>query len=200
MTIKDNKPFAEIIESSLHQWLAQSWQWDNFPTFGSLIAVEQKERTHIGIVCQVKTGSMDPMRYPFPYQKTEAELLEEQPQIFEFLKTTFTCISLGYYEKGKMRYSLAPKPPKIHAFVTALPADLSKQFLSSRHLLHTIFSQAHDIPNIDELLVALLDHHHHLSPLDPEKIRPFMQTYSLLIGNDYRRTKLFLQRVQQLID
>src|SRR5690349_14278413 len=98
------KPFAEVIESSLHGFLAQTWQWDNFPAFGSLVTVTSNKRTHLAIVHQIKTGSMDPIRYPFPYQKTEEELLAEQPQIFEFLKTAFSCLTIGYQEKGKLYY------------------------------------------------------------------------------------------------
>ena len=86
--------FAEVIESSLTGWLAQSWAWDKFQESGAFVAIEGKKRTVFGIVHQVQTGSMDAVRYPFPYQKTEEELLKEQPQIFEFLKTTFTCITI----------------------------------------------------------------------------------------------------------
>src|SRR5438105_1903017 len=124
----ETKAFAEIIESSLQGWVAQSWQWDYFPPFGSLVSVEQGKRTYIGLVHQVKTGSIDPVRAPFAYQKTEAELLRDQPQIFEFLKTTFSCLSLGYQEDGKLFYTLAPEPTKIHTFVKATSAPLSTQF------------------------------------------------------------------------
>lgn len=195
--MKSNKAFAEIIESSLHGWLAQSWQWDKFPTFGSLIGVSQKERLHIGIVYQVSTGSMDPMRYPFPYQKTEEELLEEQPQIFEFLKTTFSCLSIGYYEKGKIKYHIAPQPARIHAFVEPLDPQLHKQFLTSPQVLHALFAHSQQIANMDELLLTLFENQI-AAGVSQKRIHAFLQTYSLLIGNDYRRTKLFLQRVQHV--
>ena len=109
------KPFAEVIESSLQGWLAQSWNWNCFPAFGSLVTIETKKRQLFGIVHQIQTGSMDPMRHPFPYQKTEEELLQEQPQIFEFLKTTFSCLTLGYSERERIIYLLAPEPPQIHS-------------------------------------------------------------------------------------
>ena len=81
-----SKAFAEVIESSLGVFTAQCWQWDYFPEFGSLVQVKSGGDRILGVVIQVQTGSMDPMRYPFPYQKTEDELRKEQPQIFEFLK------------------------------------------------------------------------------------------------------------------
>ena len=43
--MKQDKYFAEVIESSLTGWLAQSWSWDTFPEFGSFVAIEGKKRT-----------------------------------------------------------------------------------------------------------------------------------------------------------
>src|SRR3989337_2594100 len=142
MNMKNNKAFAEIIESSLQGWLAQSWQWNQLPSFGSMITGQTKKRTLFGIVHQIKTGSMDPIRYPFPYQKTEEELLAEQPQIFEFLKTTFSCLTIGYQEKGKLYYLIAPEPVKIHAFVEPIKPDLAKQFFYSEKYLHVLFGNS----------------------------------------------------------
>ncbi len=200
MEMKQNSYFAEVIESSLTGWLAQSWQWDHFPSFGSLVSIKEKKRTLFGVVHQVQTGSMDPMRYPFPYQKTEEELLQEQPQIFEFLKTTFSCIVVGYEEHHSMTYLIAPEPPKIHSFISSPDLEMSKRFFSGNRYLHVLFSNSGTIFNIDELMLALLKHHAELHILSSQKLSLFMQTYALLIGNDYRRIKLFLQRVEGVIN
>lgn len=199
LAMHKNKYFAEVIESSLTGWIAQSWSWDAFPEFGSFVAIEGKKRTIFGLVHQVQTGSMDPVRYPFPYQKTEEELLKEQPQIFEFLKTTFSCIVIGYQEKKSFSYLIAPEPPKIHSFVGHPDAEICKSFFANTRYLHLLFTHSSHIFNIDELLLALLKHYNNLSSLTPHKIDDFMQTYSLLIGNDYRRIKLFLQRVEPIM-
>ena len=89
------KPCAEIIESSLQTFLGQCWQWDIMPQFGSLVIAQNGNRPLFGLVYQIQTGSMDPTRYPFAYQKTHEELRAEQPQIFEFLKTSFSCLCVG---------------------------------------------------------------------------------------------------------
>ena len=199
--MKVSKAFAEIIESSLHGFLAQSWEWNQFPTFGSLVLVKTKKRNLFGIVHQIQTGSMDPMRYPFPYKKTEEELMAEQPQIFEFLKTSFSCLTIGYQEKGSMFYLLAPEPPQIHSFVEPMPQDLAKQFLYNEKYLHLLFGLSSQIFNMDELLLALLKHQVELvGEISPEKLNKFIETFSLLTGNDYRRLKLFLQRAEHIVD
>lgn len=193
------KPFSEVIESSLYSWLIQSWQWNITPAFGSLIIIEHQDKQLCGIVHQIQTGSMDPIRYPFPFKKTQEELLKEQPQIFEFLKTTFTCLPLGYLQKGKAYYLLPEQPPAIHAFASLMPQELSRQFFFNNSYLQVLFSAGQNIGNLDELLLALFKQQTLLKILTPEKIQEIMQTYCLLIGNDYRRLKLFSSRVQTII-
>ncbi len=196
---ENNKPFAEVIESSLTGWLAQSWNWNYFPTFGSIVTIDTKKRILFGIVYQIKTGSIDPIRYPFTYQKTEEELMQEQPQIFEFLKTTFSCLIIGYREKEKIIYQLAPEPPKIHAFVCPAAPDLHQDFFSHNHYLHILFALSNNLFNLDELLLAILKQLSDQNLLDQHTLEQFVDTFSLLTGNDYRRLKLFLQRAQDLI-
>jgi hypothetical protein len=197
--MQNTKYFAEVIESSLTGWLAQSWQWDTFPPFGSFVTVENGSRTLFGLVHNVQTGSMDPLRYPFPYQKTEQELLQEQPQIFEFLKTTFSCITIGYQEKGTIYYVIAPQPPKIHSFIGYPSPETRKSFFANNRYLHLLFMHSATIFNIDELILALLRQYKELSILTHEKITSIMHTYSLLTNNDYRRIKLFLQRAEHIM-
>lgn len=196
----ESRPFAEVIESSLHGWKAQSWQWDGVPPFGSLVTVAAHKRTLLGVVHQVRTGSDDPVRHPFAYQKTHEELLKEQPQIFEFLKTTFDCLVIGYVEGGKVQYTLAPKPAMIHSFVALADDDLSKRFFYTHTYLHVLFSLSHSLFNLDELVLALLQQQSDLGVITERSLQQFIELFSLLMGNDYRRLKLFLQRVELLID
>lgn len=194
-----NKPCGEVIESSLNYWLAQSWKWNESVPFGSLVIAQEKQRSLIGVVYQIQTGSIDPQRYPFTYQKTHEELQREQPQIFEFLKTTFSCIAIGYLERDRIHYQLAPQPPYIHSFVGLATAQLAKQCFARDVYLQTLFASAALIGNVDELLLAICYYQSTLEILDGHKINSLMQTYSLLTGNDYRRIKLFLQRIEHLI-
>ncbi len=194
-----NKPFGEIIESSLGHFLAQSWNWNEMPSFGSLVAVQTKKRTLFGLVNQIQTGSMDPARYPFPYQKTHEELLAEQPQIFEFLKTTFTCTPLGYQERSKIYYVTPPEPPLIHSFVAPLEAQEGREFFASDNYLHLLFGANAHTGSLDDLLLAILKYQKDLGILKEEKVSSFIHTFSLLTGNDYRRLKLFLQRASDIL-
>lgn len=195
-----NEHFAEIIQSFLPSWTAQCWKWNIMPTYGSLMATKSGNRTIYGIVYDIKTGSSDPSRLPYAYQKTEEELLHEHPQIFEFLQTTFSCITLGYEENSNFYYQLSPEPPKIHSFVQHATKEQHATFFSNDLYLHLLFSNSNVQSTIDELLLALLKQLSDLRILQKENFSKFITTFSLLTANDYRRLKLFLQRVEHSIE
>lgn len=195
----NNKPFAEIIISSLQHWTAQSWQWDERPLFASLMVVEDKEQTIFGLVYSIETGSWQTERTPFPYQKTEEELLRDQPHIFEFLRTAFTCLTVGHQKKeGPLVYQYAPQPPKIHAFVRRATPDEAQAFFADDRYVTMIFAAQNEQCNLDELLLALLKARTATNSLSQDQFKKFIDTYCLLTGNDYRRLKLFLHRAQPL--
>lgn len=193
------KEFGEIIESSLTQWRGQCWEWDYFPPLGSLVCIKTDHHVLYGIINDVHTGSSDPSREPYAYRKTEEELRQQQPQIFSFLKTTFTCIPLGFKNEQQILYQLPPTPPKIHAFVThADDQELSTFFAKTDyiHLLaHSSLAQAH----IDELLLALLYQLTQHSLCTWQYTEDFIKQYMLITANDYKRTKIMSQRVQELV-
>ncbi len=191
--------FAEVIESSLPMWRAQSWQWDDFPAFGSLVAIRAADRLLFGLVYDIRTGSADPHRTTFAYQKTEEELKREQPQIFQFLRTTFCCLSIGYLEDNRVLYQLAPEPPKIHTFIAHATRSQLLQFFSNEQYLHLLFSSAHQVGSLDELLLSLLKQLSDLELVTQVLLDKFIETFSLLTANDYRRLKLFLQRARCII-
>lgn len=191
--------FAEIIESNLSSWTAQCWQWDNSPSFGSLVITSHNSLQIFGIVHSIKTGSMDPIRQPVPYQKTEEELKQEQPQIFEFLQTTFTCITIGYLENNIFFYHLPDKPPKIHAFVSNATQEQYQLFFAQEQFLHLLFNLSNQIFNLDELLLAILKQLLQKKIMTPDNLNSFIETFAMLCKNDYQKLKVFLQRTDLLI-
>ena len=197
--MENKQAFGEVIESSLNIWRAQTWQWNNIPKYGNLVKTINHEKTIFSIIHNIQTGSIDKNRIVTPYQKTEEELKIEQPQIFEFLHTTFSCLTLGYIENNKTIYQLAPEPPKIHSFVYIANNEEIKNFFSNEQYLHVLFCFSNLIFSIDELLLSLLKNLSDLNVLKEENMIKFIETFSILTRNDYRRLKLFLQRAQTII-
>lgn len=194
--------FAEVINSSLEHFTAQCWDWDKQPRFGSLVAVQTQKLILFGCVTQVTTGSLDPIRIPTAYKKTEEQLRAEQPQIFEFLTTNFDALIVGYMyleNPDQVSYMVPPFPSKIHAFVTMCAPSMAKHFFTSTDYLHVLFAAQSKLISLDELLLAVLQQQVQLGVLTKDIFHTFCQTYSLLNGNDYRRTKLLLQRAATII-
>lgn len=199
MTTGTQSAFAEIIESSLQSWVAQTWQWDTIPSFGSLVTIAHEDASYtLGIIYAIQTGPQDPHRKPIPYQKTEEELKRDQPHIFDFLQTTFSCLTVGFYEKGQIYYQIPTQPPKIHAFVTPASDEIYEAFFNDNRYLHILFDQSHRY-NIDELLLTLLQNMKQRQLLDKQTITQFIDRFSLLTNNDYHRLKCFLHRATPII-
>lgn len=192
--------FAEVVQSNLQNFTAQCWKWDNFAEYGSLVQVEAGDSIVLGCVTQVQTGSIDPVRFPFPYQKTEQELLAEQPQIFEFLRTIFNVQILGYINtaQNSVHHRLPSMPCKIHAFVAESSAEVMQNFFQEPLYLNVLFSSLNQDSNVDELLLAMLNQLSAKKILSQALLDDLCQTFSLLTGNDYRRLKLFLKRVEKI--
>ncbi len=193
-----NNAFAEIIQSSLQSFTAQSWNWDYFPAFGSLVTVTTEKSTLFGIVYAVQTGSSDAGRYPFTFQKTQEELRAEQPQIFEFLQTTFSCLIVGFLENNEIIYQMGPEPAKMHAFVNHATPTETRHFFSSSLYLYLIFN-APEITVSDELLLSLLKTKKDLGLLTQESFLAFIETISLATGDDYRKLKILMTRAHPLL-
>jgi len=191
--------FGEVVESSLQEWITQSWNWDKFPEFGSIVAVKNGGTAIFGIVYQIKTGSIDSNRQAFTYQKTEEELLREQPQIFELLKTNFSCLILGYEENDHFFSMFASGPPKIHSFVRQANLKEIQNIFKTTQYLQLIFNNSGIISNLDELLIALIKNLTSLNLIDKNNFEEFIQTFSLLTRNDYFRLKLFMHRIDPIL-
>lgn len=194
----NNLYFSEIIESSLNNWIAQSWQWNKYPAHGSLVALDTLDKTFFAIVYNVRMGSTDPNRMPFTYQKTEEELLADYPHIFEFLKTTFDCLPIGYKEGNSIFHLLPPEPAKIHSFVRLMYNEEKAQFIKNFDFMPLIFNSKL-LGDIDELLLAMIKDLKASGNFNESVMNNFIENFSLLSGNDYRRLKIFVRRAISLI-
>ncbi len=190
--------FGEIVESSLSGWKVHCWQWDVMPPFGSLLVINEGQSTLFGVVAHVQTGSIDQGRYPFPYQKTHEELKKEQPQIFALLQTHISCVTLGYQEQDVLYYQLPSFPPKIHAFVRQATSREMRDFFAEPFYVH-LLCNTQGLFSLDELLLAMLKQLGNDHLLTPAYLENFVSMLSVISGNDYRKFKLFLQRMEKLM-
>jgi hypothetical protein len=196
---KAQPAFAEIIESSITHATGLCWNWATLPLLCALVKINQPPYTLFGCISNIKTGSNDPLRQPFAYQKTEAELLQEQPQIFAFLQTTFTIKILGYQKSSPTAsYFLPPQPAKLHAFVEYATRDEAALFFANPEFLDLFFMPGEAEIDQEELLLALLRNLRDTCGISPEFIQKLCAYRASMHTIDYKNIKRFMQRLQQL--
>lgn len=192
--------FGEIVISELTCWTIQCWQLDTYPEFGSLIMVEYGKICCFGVVSRIQTQAKDSSRAPFAFRKTRQELEEEQPHIFQLLHTTVECIPLSYKEGDHIIHEIPPRSAPIHTFAGVASPAMLKSFFENPSWLISFFNLAQQDPLFDELLIALLRAGYQQGALQQKNIQDIIDIFSLMTHSDYRKLKIFLQRIEIFIN
>lgn len=199
LAVLDKKNYiGEVVYGSISQWTSQAWRWNDCPEFGSVICLEDGKNQIFGVVYHIKTGSDDQVRQAFAYQKTQDELHQEQPQIFEFLKTDFSAIPICYRNGNDLIYAMPVRPPQLHAFVRLATNLELAQILNHSGAVYALFSQYHKIEYFEELLLALLRYLGRFGLVSRGLLMQISEQLSLVTANDYRRLKMFMDRVGEM--
>ena len=189
----DDVEIGEVIGSSNTEFIAESALLHDSPPFGSFIKIQSRE-TIYAVVFNAYTHSLEPNRLAIAYHRSEQELRDEQPQIFELLKTKFEAVIIGYESDGVIRHHLPPQPPRLHSFVYACqPIEvrrLTSQFKFFRFLLGV-----EKAPR-DELIAGAI----RAANIVRKGERAFLvqagKELLRLIGDDYEMLASILQRIQ----
>lgn len=185
---------GEVVESSTVEFIVQCWELHASPPFGSFVIVESTPPI-IGIVFNVITRSIEPNRRPVAYGKTEEELMMEQPQIFELLKTEFEALVLGYSNGLIPRQMLPPHPPRIHSFVRPCSPAETREFTNGWDFLRSILYVSKVPP--DELAIAAIRSAYEAHNQEMGYLVRTGKELSRLIRGDYDRLSSIIRRVTQ---
>ena len=187
-------PIGEVIESTTSELTVQCWELHASPPFGSFVRADS-EPPVFGLVSNVTTRSVEPNRRPAAYRKTAEELMMEQPQIFELLKTEFEALVIGYVGSPAIRQTLPPQPPRIHTFVRPCSTEETKQFTDHWDFLRSILS-ASKAPT-DELIIAAMRKAFEAHNRDMAYLVKTGKELSRLVRDDYDRLHSIIRRVAQ---
>jgi hypothetical protein len=187
---------AEVIESSTTEFTAQTRELHNAPPFGYFIKVGSP-MTVIAMIYDISTGSSDLNRRPIAYGKTEEELRNEQPQIFELLRTEIKAKIVGYCNSERnsgMRQQLPPQPPRLHHFVYACIPNEIRDFTRNFDYLRTLAGIGGTLS--DELLIAAVQQtcRAHQDTSRDTLVRVGKEMARLL-RDDYDRLESILRRI-----
>ncbi|MFH1008142.1 MAG: hypothetical protein V1800_11695 [Candidatus Latescibacterota bacterium] len=184
---------GEVIESTTAAFVVQCWELHASPPFGSFVRTDS-EPAVFGLVSAVTTRSVEPNRRPTAYRKTGEELMREQPQIFELLKTECEALVVGYQDHAAIRQTVPPQPPKIHTFVRPCSVEETKVFTDHWDFLRGILTS--NAPT-DELIIAAVRHAYSAHDHDVAYLVQAGKELSRLIRDDYDRLDSIIRRVAQ---
>ena len=184
---------AEVIESSTTGFVAQTRKLHEAPSFGSFVRVDSPVKS-IAMIYDISTGSTELNRRPVAYGKTEEELRNEQPQIFELLRTEIKARIVGYCDEFGMRQLIPPRPPNLHSFVYECPSDEVQAFTRNFDYFRTLVGIGGTLS--DELLIAAIQQtcRHQTDSSRYWLIRAGKEL-SRLFRDDYDRLESILRRI-----
>ena len=133
---------GEIIEASTSEFTAQCYRLYDAPAIGSLVLGGEQTPTY-GIVCEATTQSIDPGRAAIPRgmnANTEAEVLNNNPQIERLLYTKFRAIAVGFRDGNTVMRYPPHSAPRIYSFVRECNAMELAEFSSSHEFLATLLN------------------------------------------------------------
>jgi len=183
---------AEVLESSTREIMAECRHQFSPPTFGSLIKIESNH-TILAIVFDVFTYCIEPNRRATAYGLSIEELEEEQPQIFELIKTGFQATVVGFYEDGIYHQFSPPYPPSIHSFVYLCDEEELCKFSEDKDFLRNIFATSKG--QSDELIISFIRKAWEANGKEQAFLIDFGKELSILLKDDYDRLKSIMKRI-----
>ena len=153
------------------------------------------------LVYSANTASLEPNRRPSALGfADEDEMRNQQPQIFELLRTEFSGLLIAYSEGGDkpLRRHLPPLPPRIHSRVYACTSEetriLTEDLSFLRGLLLPSGGALAGVPS-DELAAACLRQARDAHPDDQAFLLRAGRTLATLLATDYERLQAILRNV-----
>src|SRR5262245_31672281 len=108
---------GEVVEARTAELVAQAYQLDGAPAFGSLVRVGDGQTHVYGFVCQVTSGSLDAGRRVSARggdEPDEQALFDNNPELGQLLRTEFSALIAGFRESDRVVQRLPPHPPRLH--------------------------------------------------------------------------------------
>ena len=156
-----SQKLGEVVEASTVQVVAQSYELNVAPPFGSLVWLPQgppgASGALYGVVTLIETTALDASRRPMARgQDAESRqaVFEQHPQLTELFRTHFPIKILGNATDGTIRHTLPPLPPEIHQFVYTCTREQVGMFTDSPGYLPLLLATTG--PAADEAATAFL--------------------------------------------
>jgi hypothetical protein len=153
------------------------------------------EETLYALVFSATTGSLEPGRRAAAYGLEEAQLREEQPQIFDLLATEFEALHIGFVRDGRLRPYLPSRPPRLHALVETCTPEETCALTDTPDLLRTLLAATGEV-SADELIAACLRHAYECRNRDFAYLVRMGKQLAILLREDPERLAALLRKLE----
>ena len=153
------------------------------------------EATLYALVYSATTGSLEPGRRAAAYGLDEAQLREEQPQIFDLLATEFSALHVGFMREGRLRPYLPSRPPRLHAMVEACSREETCALTDTPDLLRTLLGATAEV-SADELIAACLRDAYECRDRDFPYLVRMGKQLAILLREDPERLAALLRKLE----
>jgi hypothetical protein len=192
-----NGTFAEVLKSSVTHFEAQLLNAETNNQnmeFGDFVKVNNDKITVFAIIENIHTQSIDNVHKPVAFGLSRDELLSEQPQILNLLKTHISCLVLAFQNDKNIFTHLPPSPVRIHDSVMACTQDEIIRLTENFEYLSPIHQQAGILRT--ELIAAVIRKAAKVRKNDYDYLVKSGQAASNLFRDDYDSLLSLLTKIK----
>ena len=189
---------GEVVETSTTHFIAQSYEVDRPPSFGSLVMAAQGDTHVFGVVARAETSSIEPGRIAVARGQQAAsyeEVIQQNPQLRVLFRTLFTAQVVGFRNDAGLHHYLPPQPAPVHAFVYSCDPEEVIALTESLGFLVTLAS-AQGLEPREELLAALVRQAGLARGGDRDFLVRAGRELSLLLAGEPNQLKAVLERIR----
>jgi hypothetical protein len=181
---------GEVIAVSTTTFVAQSYQLNASPAFGSLVWTRSPEGFgHYALCYATETGGIEPGRHPMAWGRADDEtddIYLRQPQLAHVLRTTFECVLVGFAGRdGRAIQRIPAHPPRVHERVFPAMEEEIRRFFADLSYLRFLLRAG--IANVEDLLAASISHAYRARGRDRAFLVTAGRAVARLLADDHER-------------
>lgn len=187
---------GEVIAVTTTSFEAQSYVLNDAPPFGSLVVTRGPDaRTHFGLCCGTATGGIEPGRHAMAWgtgEEGDGDIYVRQPQLSHVLRTTFSCVLVGYLDANeKVVQRVPPRPPRVHERVWAAEEDMARAFFADLSYLRFLLRAG--VETVEDLIAASIGHAYRLFGCERAFLMRAGRVVARLLADDHDRLMAVLE-------
>jgi hypothetical protein len=187
---------GEVIAVTTTSFEAQSYVLNDAPPFGSLVTTRGPDgRTHFALCSGTATGGIEPGRHAMAWgsgSEGDADIYARQPQLSHVLRTTFSCVLVGYLDaSGSVLQRVPPRPPRVHERVWMADDGTARRFYED--LAYLRFLLRAGVETVEDLMAASIGHAYHLFDCDRAFLMRAGKVVARLLAGDHDRLMSVLE-------